>query len=550
MSFTSPTPQETLKSLEARGPRANPYRAGRSLTVCEHGLVCSSHSLASLAGVDMLRRGGTAMDAAIAAAATLAVVEPMMTGLGGDAFFLYFDAQSGRVCGLNGSGRAPRSLTLEAVLEVHSDAIATDSWHSVTVPGAVDAWSQGLQRFGRLSFAQVLEPAIGYASNGFPVGEVVHSVWTAHETTLLDDPQARRTYLVGDRSPRLGEIFKNRRLAVSLEVIARDGAETFYRGQLAEEIVRYSRSQGGFFDLDDFASHRSEWVDPISTRYREYEVLQLPPNGQGLAVLLMLNLLEGDDIGAMQHNSPEYLHLLVEAKKIAYADAHRFVADPDARSVPVTGLLSKSYAAERRRLIDPRRARSSVDPGQPQGQDTVYLTAIDTDGNAVSFINSLFDAFGAKKVGGETGILLHNRGCGFSLEPGHPNVYGPGQRPFHTIIPGMVLLDGRLYLSYGVMGGPMQPQGHVQFLLSHLDFGLTIQEATDTPRWRHIGDTLLLMEHGTPHSTMDALRRLGHNVVPSDGSEFGGAQAILVDPETGTYFGASDPRKDGAAIGY
>ena len=491
------------------------------------------------------------MDAAVAAAAVLAVVEPMMTGIGGDAFFLYYENDTRTVFALNGSGRSPAGLSAKQVRTSGEEAIALDSWMSVTVPGAVDAWCEGMRRFGRLPLAEVLQPAIHYAAEGFPVTEVVHSTWTSYADRLLADSQARKTYLVDDRAPELGSVFRNPRLADSLAAIADRGRDAFYTGAIAEEIVRYAQKEGGYLAEEDFADHHSEWVEPLSVTYRGYEVLQIPPNGQGIGVLLMLNLLEGYDLPSLGHNSPEYLHLLVEVKKLAYADLHRWVADSEPGvELPIAKLLSKDYAAERIRAVDPNRAANAVESGIERGGDTVYLTAIDPQGNSVSFINSLFDAFGAKKVGGETGILLQNRGCGFSLEPGHLNEYAPGKRPYHTILPGMVRSGGKLYLSYGLMGGPMQPQGHVQFLLSHLDFGLGIQEAVDTPRWRHTTGTELLLEHGTPRSTIEALRLLGHTVVPSHGSLFGGAQAILVDPGTGTYFGASDPRKDGMALGY
>ncbi|MCH8332952.1 gamma-glutamyltransferase, partial [Candidatus Sumerlaeota bacterium] len=314
--------------------------------------------------------------------------------------------------------------------------------------------------------------------------------------------------------------------------------------------VRHARESGGFLTMKDFEAHRSDWVKPISTTYRGREVLQCPPNGQGLGVLIMLNILEGFDLASMERHSAAYLHLLIEAKKLAYGDLGRFVADPDRSDLPVEALLSKQYGDERRGLIDPGRASADVGPGAPSGADTVYLTAIDVQGNAASFINSLYESFGSKIVGGDTGILLQNRGAGFSLEPGHLNTYAPGKRPFHTIIPGMVLAQGRLYLSYGLMGGDMQPQGHVQFLLNHLDFGLTIQEAIDTPRWRHTEGLEVLLEEGTPPETAGNLEKLGHRIVMAGGEEFGGAQAIAVDPSTGTYLGASDPRKDGAALSY
>jgi gamma-glutamyltranspeptidase/glutathione hydrolase len=526
--------------------------------VSGHGVVASSHALATLAGVDCLRRGGSAMDAAITTAATLAVVEPMMTGVGGDAFFLYHDAAAGRVSGLNGSGRSPRALARRHFGGA-ADVIDPESWPAVTVPGAVSAWWEGWRRFGRLPFADLLAPAIAYAADGFPVTEIVHAMWVACEEGLRRDPEARAAYLADGRAPARGGVWKSPRLAESLRAIAAGGADAFYRGPIAAEIARYARSTGGFLDAGDFASHQAAWVEPISTTYRGHQVIQLPPNGQGIAVLLMLDLLEGCDLAGLGWATPECLHLLIEAKKTAYADLHRHVADPEHADVPVAELLRKDFADRRRATLD--RDRAADDPVPPgalavgtgsraASGDTVYLCAVDQHGNAASFINSLYHAFGARIVGGRTGILLHSRGSGFTLEPGHPNEYAPGKRPFHTIIPGMVRREGRLHLAYGVMGGDFQPQGHVQLLTSLLDFGLELQEAIDAPRWRHLAGRRVLLEHGTPRATYEALAARGHQVEPANGFAFGGAQAIRVDPATGTRWGASDPRKDGCALGY
>ena len=542
--------EQEIQALEKQGVRANPYRAGRTMTMSRNGIVASSHVLASQAGRDMLRSGGRAMDAAVATAATLAVVEPMMTGLGGDVFFLYYEAATGKVHGLNGSGRSPQGLSRDYFHSKEKERIDFNSWEAVTVPGAVDAWAAGLSRFGSKSMAEVLAPAIRYAEKGFPLTEIVGLVWRFVASSLEDDPWAKRTYLVNGKAPAVGSVFKNPNLAASLKQITSNGPDAFYRGPIAEEIVRYAKESGGFFTMEDFTGHASAWVEPISLTYRGYDVFQIPPNGQGIGVLLMLGILEGFNIDSMQHNSPEYLHLLIEAKKLAYADLVQWVADPEKNTLPVGGLLSKEYLASRRDLIDPQKAAVAAEPGLPSGADTVYLTAIDKEGNAASFINSIFHPFGAKIVGGETGILLQNRGAGFTLESGHLNEYAPQKRPFHTIIPGMVLKDGRLYLSYGLMGGPMQPQGHVQFLMSHLDFGLTIQEAIDVPRFNHLSGLEVRLEHGTPLKIMEELEKMGHKIIPSPGTFFGGAQAILVDPSTGTFFGGSDPRKDGAALGY
>ena len=530
--------------------------------MARRGMVATSHPRATLAGLDMLRAGGSAIDGAVAAAAMLAVVEPMMTGIGGDAFLLYYRADPeggpGELLGLNGSGHSPAGLAREALA---GDAIEPDSWPAVTVPGAVDLWQTAHERFGRLHFADLIGPAIETAEQGFPVSERVQGMWRACADRLRRDQAAATHYLLDGDAPELGAAFRSPALARSLRRIARDGRDAFYRGPIAEEIVRYARSTGGFLELEDFERHTSTWVQPIATRYRGREVAQLPPNGQGLGVLLMLNLLENFDLAAMDLGGVEHTHLLVEAKKLAYADLHAHVGDPDGHplrtgsGVPLSELLDKGYARERSRLIDPRRAASLVGAGEiptgggRAGSDTVYLAVVDGDGNAASFINSLFAPFGAAIVGGDTGILLHNRGAGFTLAPGHPNEYQPGKRPFHTIIPGMVLNTGRLELCYGVMGGPFQPQGHVQLLTNHYDHGLSLQAAIDRPRWRHTAGLELLCERGMEPESVAGLEELCHQVRVAGGSEFGGAQAIGVDSH-GTLLGASDPRKDGAALGY
>lgn len=558
------TPSSAAPALPGLGRTrlASPHRPGRSLVMARRGMAATSHPQATLAGLDMLRAGGSAIDGAVAAAAMLAVVEPMMTGIGGDAFLLYYragpDGAPGELLGLNGSGRSPRGLAREAL---GADAIEPDSWQAVTVPGAVDLWQTAHRRFGRLRFADLLGPAIETAEQGFPVSERVQAAWRAGVNRLRRDQAAATHCLLDGDAPESGALFRSPALARSLRCIARDGRDAFYRGPIAEEIVRYSHSNGGFLELEDFERHKSTWVQPISTRYRGRDVVQLPPNGQGLGVLLLLNLLENFDLASMDPGGALHTHLLVEAKKLAYADLHAHVGDPDGHPlrnggpVPLRELLDKGYARERSRQIDPRRAASSVAPGELSGgagragSDTVYLAVVDRDGNAASFINSLFAPFGAAIAGGDTGILLHNRGAGFTLEPGHPNEYQPGKRTFHTIIPGMVLAAGRLELCYGVMGGPFQPQGHVQLLTSHYDHGLSLQAAIDRPRWRHTTGLEVLCEQGMEARTVAGLEDLGHRVRAAGGAEFGGAQAIGID-RRGTLFGASDPRKDGAALGY
>jgi gamma-glutamyltranspeptidase/glutathione hydrolase len=542
---------ELLERLEARGIRADPYRAGRTPTMSRNGIVASSSVLASQAGLDALRRGGSAMDAAVAAAAVLNVVEPMSTGIGGDAFFLYYEAKTGKVHGLNGSGRSPRGLSRQHFAEKGLERVPEAGWESVTVPGAVDAWAEGVARFGRQPLAELLAPAIEYAEQGFPVTEIVSYQWKASEEALRSDSWSARTYLVDGRAPEAASLMKLPSLGRSLRQVAEGGRDAFYRGPIAREIVRTAQESGGFLSLEDFAEHRSTWVEPIHTDYRGFEVYQIPPNGQGIGVLMLLNVLEGFDLRAMGFDTPQYLHFLIEAKKLVYADLAAYVADPERAEVPVEYLLSEEYAASRRARIDPKRAAPEVLPAElPGGHDTVYLVAIDREGNACSFINSVYDAFGSKLTGGATGIVLQNRGAGFSLAPGHRNEYAPGKRPFHTIIPGMVTRGGKLYLAYGLMGGTMQPQGHVQLLLHHLDFGLGIQEAIDVPRWFHAQGKVVLIEHGTPRATIQALRALGHEIHPAGLRYFGGAQAVEVDPRSGVYLGGSDPRKDGAALAY
>jgi gamma-glutamyltranspeptidase/glutathione hydrolase len=537
-----------LKELENRGFRTNPYRAGRTMAMSRNGMVASPQVLASQAGLDMLRSGGRAMDAAIATAATLAVTESMMTGLGGDAFFIYYEAKTGKVYGLNGSGRSPKGLSRNHFGK--KGGILPLSWEAVTVPGTVDAWAEALSRFGTKTMGEVLEPAIQYAEAGFPVTESIARYWEFFTDPLKKDPWAAKTYLIDGKAPIPGQVFKNPNLAASLKQVASGGRDAFYLGPIAEEIVRYAKESGGFLTMEDFASHSSTWVEPISLSYRGYDVCQIPPNGQGIGVLLMLGILEAFDINTMKLNSPEYLHLLIETTKLAYADLYEYVTDPERAELPLIDLLSKEYAAARRRLINPDRAASLVAPGLTTGSDTAYFTAIDKEGNAVSFINSIYYPFGSSIVGGRTGILLQNRGYGFTLDRGHLNEYEPNKRPFHTIIPGMVLKDNELYLSFGLRGGPIQPQAQVQILLSHIDFGLTIQEAIDLPRYNHLGGTEVQFEPGISREILERLEEMGHKIMPHTGGIFGGAMAILIDPTTGTYFGASDPRTDGAALGY
>lgn len=529
---------------------SDPYRAGRSMTMSQHGIVASSHILASQAGLDVLRDGGTAMDAAVAVAATLGVVEPAMIGIGGDAFFLYYEAETGKVHAYNGSGRSPMNLTREYFAQKEKPKIENDTWEAVTVPGAVDAYFAGLEKFGNKSMKDVLAPAIRYAEEGYPVHEVVGLVWASSAGKLKKHEWSKKLKLPNGGPPKVGELFRDPALGSSLRKIAEGGRAAFYTGEIAKEIVRCSDETDGFLTLDDFANHTGYWFDPVSTNYRGYDVWQCPPNGQGMGVLMMLNILEGYDLASMEFNSPEYNHLMIEAKKLAYADLYKFVGDPERGNIPVNELLSKGYAEKRRALINPKKAAKAVKSGAPQNGDTACFSIVDQWGNACSFINSLFAPFGSGIVGGNTGIALQNRGGGFTLTKGHFNEYKAGTRPYHTIIPGMVTKDGKLYMTYGLMGGDMQPQGHTQFLTSHIDHGLNIQQAADTPRWRHISGLTVRMESGTAEATIKKLEKMGHVVKPGSFTQMGGAQAVMIHPKSGIYMGASDPRKDGAALGY
>ena len=530
---------------------SDPHRAGRSIVVARNGMVASSHPLASLAGLDMLRAGGSAMDAAVAMATVLGVVEPMSIGLGGDAWFLYYEAKTGEVYAFNGSGRSPKALTREYFEKKEVQRIEGASWESVTVPGAVDAYAQGIERFGRLPLSKILEPAISYAENGYGVTDIVATMWSTTLGKLKKDEYSPKYWLNSEgRAPKAGEIFKHPALAASLRQIAEGGRDAYYKGPIAKEIARYAKESGGWLTEEDFAAHRGEWVEPISTNYQGYDVWQCPPNGQGMAVLMMLNIMEAYHLESMTFNSPEYQHLMIEAKKLAFADLGKYLGDPKRGEIPLAGLLSKEYAAERRKLIDPAKAMPFPEPGVPGKSDTAYMTAVDGEGNACSLINSLFASFGSGKTGGATGIILQNRGEGFTLEKGHFNEYKPGVRPYHTIIPGMVTKDGALYMSYGLMGGDMQPQGHTQFLIAHIDMGLSIQAAMGFPRWRHGDGMEVFLEDGTPQENFDTLKAMGHEVKPGTFLAFGSAQAIVRDAKTGVLFGASDSRRDGQAMGY
>ena len=519
----------------------------RSAVGAMNGMVATSQPLASAAGLRVLQQGGNAVDAAVAAAAVLCVVEPMMVSPGGDLFAIVWDARKKELKALNASGRAPKAASIDELKKRGFTSMPQSGIHAVTVPGAVDGWVSLLERYGTMKLAQVLQPAIEYAESGFPVTDVIDFDWKLYGTPL-DATDFVRTFKPGGRPPEVGEIFTNKNLGETLRKIAVGGRDVFYKGEIAEKIVKFANSQGGLHTMSDFAAHTSNWVDPISTTYRGYTIYEMPPNTQGLTALVWLNILEGFDTHSYGHNTAEYLHLLVEAKKLAFAERARHIADPAFYQAPLEKLLSKGYSADLRKRIDLNRARGESVSGSRGGEDTVYLTVVDKDRNAVSFIQSIFNAFGSGLVAGDTGIVLHNRGAGFSFDPNHPNKLEGGKRPFHTLVPAMVFRDGKPYLTFGVMGGDMQTQGHVQVLLNIIDFGMDVQRAGEMPRFRHFENGLAL-ESAIGDEVRKALEEKGHRLVSSPGM-FGGYQAIMIDPKTGALFGGSDPRKDGCAIGW
>jgi gamma-glutamyltranspeptidase/glutathione hydrolase len=581
--------------------------ATRSEVVARHGMVCTSVPLATQVGIEILKQGGSAVDAAIAANATLGLMEPVSNGIGGDLFAIVYSAKENKLFGINGSGRSPLGLSYEQMKaeldRLNRKTIPPTGMLPISVPGTVDAWAELHKKFGKLKFADDLAPAIRYAEEGFPVSELVAYYWAFGPRLYKDLPGAfLETYTLDgkDRTPGKGDIFKNPALAKTLRLIGDKGRDVFYNGKISDKIDAFMRANGGFLRKSDFEKHTSTWVEPVSTNYRGYDVFELPPNGQGIATLQMLNILEEFDLRAMGRNSPETLHTMVETKKLAWADRAQFYADPAFAKVPLEGLLSKSYAAERRKLIDPNHAAKKVEAGNPadgtptsslRGQrisnpliiansgqnvrlphrqdacappgDTIYMCTADDAGNMVSLIQSNYRGMGSGIVAPGLGFMFQDRGELFSMEPDHANSYAPGKRPFHTIIPGFVMKDGKPWLAFGVMGGGMQPQGHVQVLTNQIDFGLNVQEAGDASRWQHEGDNeptgekmteaggFVEVESGVPYETVRELRKKGHDV-RFDVGGYGGYQAIKVEIHDGlrVYVGASESRKDGQAAGY
>ncbi len=526
-------------------------RKSRSVVHSTRGMVAASQPLAAVAGLQILQAGGNAFDASVATAAVLCVVEPMMTGLGGDMFAITYHAETGEIKGMNASGRAPELAHLDTFRALGFKRIPETGIYSVSVPGVVDGWAELLDKYGTMTFAEVLAPAIHYAEHGFPVSEMVAYYWRKSANHLLQFPKTYQNYSVDGVLPKEGTVFKQPDLAKTLKQLAEFGRDFFYQGDIADRIEECMLQRGGLLRKNDLIRHRTNWVTPISTSYRGYEVLEIPPNGQGLVVLEILNILEQFDVAAMEHNSAEYIHLFAQAKKLAYQDRDRHIADSEYTNVPVDQLLSKSYAQE---LADRIRRTKSNQPyaGAEIGGDTVYLTVADSQGNIASVTNSIFHLFGSGELVDGTGIVLQNRGSLFSLDPAHPNVVAPCKRPFHTIIPSMVLQNGKPVISFGVMGADMQPQGQVQVLVNMIDFGMNIQEAGEAIRIRHYNEGLYL-EYGVPQDVREQLQEMDYKILShghGDAFGVGGYQGIRIDPATGSYQGGSDPRKDGCAIGY
>jgi len=534
--------------------------ATRSEVIAQHGMACTSQPLATRVAIDILKKGGSAVDAAIAANAMLGLVEPTGNGIGGDLFAIVWDAKTQKLYGLNASGRSPKSLTLKYFKDKGIKHIPALGPLPVSVPGCVDGWFELHGKFGKLKMQENLQPAINYAKEGFPVSELIAYYWRRNAERLKEFEGFAEIYMPNGKAPAKGEIFKNQYLAKTLELIAKNGRDEFYKGSIAKAIDAYMKRNGGFLSYDDLAAHKSEWIEPVSSSYRGYDIWELPPNGQGIATLQILNILEQYDIKSMGFGSAEYMHLFIEAKKLAFEDRARYYADPDFVKVPYKQLISKEYAKERAKLINLNRSARSYDAGVLQTGNTIYLTVADSEGNMVSLIQSNYRGMGSGMTPNGLGFILQDRGEMFSLTEGHPNVYEPGKRPFHTIIPGFITKDGKPYISFGVMGGGMQPQGHAQIVVNLIDFGMNLQEAGDAPRIQHEGSSeptdermtdggTVYLESGFDYQQIRKLLEKGHKVSYSlDG--YGGYQAIMFDAKNRVYIGASESRKDGQAAGY
>ena len=541
-----------IESAEAQDIEEFPYETLRSPALGLRGVVATSQPLAANAGLDILKKGGNAIDAAVATAAVLTLVEPHSTSLGGDAFIMIYIAEEDKLVGINASGRAPYSMTLDALntkLDKHGmDGIR--GIYSVSVPGAVDGWFEVLEEYGTMTMAEVLEPAIYYAEHGFPVSPIIANAWRGLEQN--QEPSTRAALLIdGVRAPRTGDVFRNPDLAHSFRLLAEHGRDAFYKGPIAEAIVAYSDQHDGFLTMKDFADHTSTWVEPIYADYKNYRLYELPPNGQGIAALEMIQILENVDLGSMGHNSAEYLHHVIEAKKLAYADIQKWNADPEFNDLPIQEMISTDYAWRQFERIDPKRAMERPESGLSGDGDTILLEVMDRDHNAVSFIYSIYGGFGSGLVAPGTGFPLQNRAALFSREPGHVNVVEPHKRPFHTIIPAMAFKDGEFFMTFGAMGGAVQPQQHVQIFLNVVEFEMNAQQAVEIPRINHNSEMSVTVEPGIDESVLVRLEAMGHEIYRrTTRGGVGGAQLIMFNRRTGAMIGGSTPHKDGMAVAY
>ena len=535
--------------------------AMRSPVLATHAMAATSQPLATQAALEIMRKGGNAIDAAIAANAVLGLVEPTGNGMGGDLYAIVWDAKSKKLYGLNASGRSPKSLSRQWFIDNDYTKIPSHGPLPVSVPGAVDGWFMLHDRFGKLSMIETLQPAINYAEQGFPVSQLIAYYWNRSVPILEKWPGFSEQFTTDGAAPKEGQIWKNQNLANTFKAIAKGGRDEFYQGDIAKTISNYMQSNGGFLSYEDLASHSGKWVEPVSTNYRGYDVWELPPNGQGIAALQILNILEQFDIAAMHHNSAEYVHLFTEVKKIVFEDRAKYYADSEFNKIPVKQLISEKYAKQRSALVDLKKAGKEYPAGDDvlQHGDTIYLTTADSEGNMVSLIQSNYRGMGSGMTPPGLGFILQDRGELFSLKEGHFNVFAPGKRPFHTIIPAFITKDGKPWMSFGLMGGAMQPQGHAQIVVNMIDFGMDIQAAGDAPRIHHTGSSqptgehmsdggILNLETGYPYQTIRQLMRLGHKVQFANGP-YGGYQAIRI-AENGVYWGATESRKDGHAAGY
>ena len=527
------------------------FPSRRSNIVARNGLVATSQPLAAQAGLDVLKAGGNAVDATIATIATLCVVEPCFTGVGGDAFALIWLAESGKLVGLNASGPAPQKLTADLLRQQGHDTMPALGPLAVTVPGSIRGWQLALERYGTMGLDSLLARPIAYARDGYAVSQYIARAWARSTEKMSVYPNSKRVWLPDGRAPRPAELFRNPEFASTLQTLAQDGFDAFYTGEIGRQIAQCVQAAGGVLTEDDLANYQAEWVEPISVNYHGYTFHEIPPNGQGLTALLAFNIAAGFDLNAMGYGTADYYHTLIEAIKLAFADAHAYIADPKQATIPLTGLLSHEYTRQRRSLISPQQAQTPQCGYPPRHGDTVYLTVADGQGNMVSWIQSLYMGFGSGLTAGTTGVQLQNRGANFSLEPGHPNEVAPGKRPYNTIIPGFITKDGQPFSSFGVMGGFMQPQGHLQVGMNLVDFGMDPQTALDAPRfnWQH--DKQVMLEATVADPIREDLIHRGHQLTPKDQRMyFGAGQAIVRDPDSGVLIGGSEPRVDGSAVGY